>query len=93
MEFLLVVCVIGAVICGMVLKNVKGKKDKTIAGIVLAGCIFGFFMIMIASWVPYNPASARQKAEEQREEQWLQDNFGNGQYEDIQNAIDDYKSY
>lgn len=50
-------------------------------------------MIMIASWVPYNPASARQKAEEQREEQWLQDNFGNGQYEDIQNAIDDYKSY
>lgn len=30
MEFLLVVCVIGAVICGMVLKNVKEKKTKSL---------------------------------------------------------------
>ena len=90
MTFLLVVCFFGLVIGILVIKDGTGK-EKGIGALIMLGCTIGIIAILHAAYVPYNPKSYEKKIEQQREDQWIQDNFGNGKGEEIFNAIDNYK--
>ena len=85
----LIVIGIGVLVCLRGTKSIKGK------GIGVAILVLGAVILIAtcaANYRPYNPNAAKKKAQEKAEEQWIQDNFGNGKGKAIQQAIDDYKN-
>ncbi len=75
------------------LKYIVTVKGKLICVLVMLGCILGIVAtIMSIESAPYNPKAAEEKRQQKQEEQWIQENFGNGKGEKIQQAIDDYKN-
>lgn len=82
--------------CIVALKYIVTKKGKLICLLVMLGCILGIVAIFAATYVPYNPRAAekkrQQQVQQQQENQWIQENFGNGKGKEIQHAIDDYRN-
>ena len=91
MSFLVTLLVLGAMGLFLAAKGCEPGKTRTLLWSCFAGCILLFLIIMFTTMAqhPYNPES---KYKQEREDQWIQDNFGDGKGQEIQDAIDNYKN-
>ena len=71
----------------------KWKRHRAFAFLfITCGLIMTSLSIhgIVTNYAPYDPMSEERRLEEEREEEWLERNLGNGQYDQYQQAIEDY---
>lgn len=97
MEFLTtcisMICIIaaGVAIYSLVKNPPNETKWKVVLVVVaIVGCI-GFLGSLIWSWSDTSDTTSSWDKLSDEEKDWYHRNYGNGQYEKYQSAIDDYK--
>ena len=74
------------------IKYGDNSSEKLKIFLIGVGLFVGGLAILIAvNYRPYNPKAAARKQKQQLEDQWIQENFGNGKGQAIYDAIDSYK--
>ncbi len=78
--------------------NIKlSKKGKRIAAVVIVAAIILAFLFFAFSFISESGSSAGSSSNKwdeltEEEKDWYRDNYGDGQYDKYQNAINDYKN-